>query len=82
MELTKQSVLFLLNQNKKTTGLDADTLDGKDSAVFLDKSETATLTGDLTLTGTVVSMTALPTADPLVAGQLWNNAGVLTVSAG
>ena len=24
----------------------------------------------------------LPTADPLVAGQLWNNSGVLTVSAG
>jgi hypothetical protein len=27
-------------------------------------------------------MTALPTADPLVVGRLWNNAGVLNVSAG
>lgn len=24
----------------------------------------------------------LPTADPLVAGALWNNAGTITVSAG
>ncbi len=30
----------------------------------------------------VVTLSGLPTADPLVAGQLWNNAGVLTVSAG
>lgn len=27
-------------------------------------------------------VTGLPTADPLVAGQLWSNGGVLTVSAG
>jgi len=25
---------------------------------------------------------SLPTADPLVAGQLWSNVGVVTVSAG
>ena len=29
-----------------------------------------------------VTLSALPTSDPAVAGQLWNNAGVLTVSAG
>jgi hypothetical protein len=27
-------------------------------------------------------MTALPTADPTVAGRLWNDAGTLKVSAG
>lgn len=27
-------------------------------------------------------LSALPTVDPAVAGDLWNNAGVLTVSAG
>lgn len=32
--------------------------------------------------GAVVDGSALPTADPGVAGQLWNNAGVVTVSAG
>lgn len=36
---------------------------------------TLTVNGDVVLSG-------LPTSDPLVAGQLWNNLGVLTVSAG
>lgn len=30
----------------------------------------------------VVTLTGLPTSDPAVAGQLWNNLGVVTVSAG
>lgn len=47
--------------------------------------------GNITLTGGsgvgtghagYILMTNLPTADPLVAGALWNNSGVLTVSAG
>ena len=29
-----------------------------------------------------VDLSDLPTADPTVAGQLWNNAGVVTESAG
>ena len=36
----------------------------------------------LTVSGGTVIFTGLPTADPVVAGQLWSNAGVLTVSAG
>ena len=36
---------------------------------------------DLTASGAVI-FSGLPTSDPAVAGQLWNNAGVLTVSAG
>lgn len=33
-------------------------------------------------TNSVVILSDLPTADPTVAGQLWNNLGVLNVSAG
>lgn len=33
-------------------------------------------------TDAAISMANLPTADPAVAGRLWNNSGVLTVSAG
>ena len=36
---------------------------------------------DLTASGVVI-FSGLPTADPHVVGQLWSNAGVLTVSAG
>lgn len=36
---------------------------------------------DLTASGDVI-FSGLPTADPEVAGQLWSNLGVLTVSAG
>lgn len=36
---------------------------------------------NLTASGTVI-LSGLPTSDPAVAGQLWSNAGVLTVSAG
>lgn len=38
--------------------------------------------GDLTVTGSVVKLTNLPTSDPVVAGQLWNDAGTLKISAG
>lgn len=41
----------------------------------------ATSITDLTATGTVI-FSGLPTSDPAVEGQLWSNAGVLTVSAG
>lgn len=33
-------------------------------------------------TNSVIIFKDLPTADPSVAGQLWSNVGVLTVSAG
>jgi len=38
--------------------------------------------GNTQFTSSTVLMTGLPTADPHFVGQLWNNAGVLTVSAG
>lgn len=40
-----------------------------------------TFTGTVTLPA-VVMAADLPTADPTNAGQLWSNAGVVTVSAG
>lgn len=41
----------------------------------------ATSITSLTASGAVI-LSGLPTSDPAVAGQLWSNAGVLTVSAG
>lgn len=41
----------------------------------------ATSITDLTASGTVI-FSGLPTSDPSVAGQLWSDSGVLTVSAG
>lgn len=48
-------------------------------------TSTAVVTDALTVDGTtntVVILANLPTADPAVAGQLWNNAGTLTISVG
>ena len=49
-------------------------------------ANTGTVTEDISIshdgTNSVVIFTDLPTADPSVAGQLWSNSGVLTVSAG
>lgn len=36
----------------------------------------------LSCTGTEISFPNLPTSDPAVAGDLWNDAGTLKVSAG
>lgn len=58
--------------------------------VVSDNGFTGAVTGNVTGNVTAVTITAtgavifsgLPTSDPTVAGQLWNNSGVLTVSAG
>ena len=54
-----------------------------------DRSDTKTWTGPIgngtVLTGPIFlqgGTDVLPTADPAVAGQLWLDSGVLTVSAG
>lgn len=41
----------------------------------------ATTVNDLAVADVVI-FSGLPTADPVVAGQLWNDAGTLKVSAG
>ena len=38
--------------------------------------------GTVTINGATVIISNLPTSNPNVAGQLWNNAGALSVSAG
>jgi hypothetical protein len=38
--------------------------------------------GPITVDGPILNILSLPTADPHVAGQVWNNSGVLTLSAG
>jgi len=43
---------------------------------------TLTTSGTVTIDGTTVIITDLPETDPEVVGQLWNNSGVLSVSAG
>ena len=37
--------------------------------------------GNMYLQGSICMMTGLPTSDPTNTGQLWNNSGVVTVSA-
>ena len=44
-------------------------------------SVTSIATGTLNTTGAVI-MANLPTSDPTVAGQLWNDTGTVKVSAG
>jgi len=41
-----------------------------------------TTTGTVTIDGTTIVISDLPETDPEVVGQLWNNSGVLSVSAG
>ena len=43
---------------------------------------TLSASGVVSLTNASISLTALPTSDPSVAGRLWNDSGTLKVSAG
>ena len=91
---TKQSVKFKIHQLDPSTDLGLSKqltgLTNVDNTSDLNKPiSTATQAAlDLkansaspTLTG-VVKITGLTTTNPAVAGQLWSNNGVLTVSAG
>jgi len=62
-----------------TNGFDGAVGENTPAAV---SATTLTTTGALTINGTTVVISSLPTSDPEVAGQLYSNAGVLTVSAG
>lgn len=52
--------------------------------VSVDQGGDAIRFGDVVFTwnGTNLIVTGVPTSDPAVAGALWSNVGVLTVSAG
>jgi len=53
-----------------------------DIGTTLDVTGDATLDAGLAVAGAVVVMSALPTSDPVNAGQLWADSGVVTVSSG
>ena len=55
---------------------------GGDFAQTVTLDTAQTITGAKTFSNAVVMMTNLPTSDPNNAGQLWNNSGVLNISAG
>lgn len=64
-------------------GFQVITINGSTGAVTTNATYGASATvANLTATGSVVILSGLPTANPNVAGQIWSNAGVLTVSAG
>ena len=67
---------------RSQNGFQSITVDSTSGAVTVDATfGTSTTITNLTASGTVI-FSGLPTADPVVAGQLWNDAGTLKVSAG
>lgn len=62
--------------DKDAKAADSDELDGLDSTSFARTDDDTDLAGD------VIKMSNLPTSDPGVENQLWNNDGVLSISAG
>lgn len=67
---------------RSENGFQSITKNATTGAVTVDATfAAATVIEDLTASGTVI-LSGLPTSDPSVAGQLWSNSGVLTVSAG
>ena len=53
-----------------------------DETVTISGALTVAATGSVTLSTETVIADELPTSDPSVAGQWWNNSGVLNVSTG
>lgn len=53
-----------------------------DVAGSLNASGATTLGGTLTVNGAAINFSNLPSSDPAVAGQIWNNNGTLSISAG
>lgn len=59
----------------------ADNTNSASPAEFLDETEAVRLSGTLNLTGGFF-LGDLPTSDPAVIGQAYNNSGVVTISTG
>lgn len=67
---------------RSQNGFQSITVDSTTGAVTVDATfGTSTTITNLTASG-IVKFTGLPTSDPVVAGQLWNDTGTLKVSAG
>lgn len=68
---------------RSENGFQVITINGSTGAVTVNATYGASATvANLTATGTVISLASVPTSDPNVAGRVWSNAGVLTLSAG
>ena len=64
-------------------GFQVITVNGSTGAVTINATYGANATvANLTASGTRIILSGLPTANPNVAGALWSNSGVVTVSAG
>jgi len=64
-------------------GFQVISINGTTGAVTTNATYGASATiANLTASGSVIILSGLPTSNPAVAGQLWSNSGVLTVSAG
>ena len=64
-------------------GFQVITINGSTGTVTVNATYGASATvANLTASGTLIKFTNLPVADPNVAGAIWSNSGVLTVSAG
>jgi len=68
--------------NINTTAISADLFNGIKSTEFSQISANEIINGSRTWNNEILKMTNLPTSDPKVKGQLWNNSGVPNISAG
>lgn len=63
-------------------GFQVITINASTGAVTTNATYGASATvANLTATGSVIILSGLPTADPNVAGAIWSNSGIVTVSA-
>lgn len=83
-EITTDTTRGALSVKRGSAADTDDVLEGLNGA----GSQTFGVTGngDVSLSGTftpstIVDLSSLPTSDPLVSGQAWNNSGILTISA-
>lgn len=68
---------------RSENGFQSITINASTGTVTTDATYGASATiANLTATGTVISLANLPTSDPNVAGVVWANSGILTLSAG
>ena len=68
---------------RSENGFQSITVNGSTGAVTVTASYGASATmANLTASGTRIILSGLPTSNPNVAGALWSNSGVVTVSAG
>jgi len=68
--------------NINATAITVDLFNGIKSTEFSQLSANEIISGSKTWDNEILKMTNLPTSDPRIKGQLWNNAGVLNISAG